>query len=82
MNTTQTPIEHIALPPEGWQRPEDSNHELRLLREIVGHSPVNKMIRTAPALGRSCVEIAAYNVELYTVLSLGMHQTQDAILEA
>jgi uncharacterized protein (UPF0147 family) len=73
---------NVVMPPETWQRPSDSNHELRLLRSIVGDSDVNRLIRHASQKDYSLVQVAAYNVELYKALALGMRPPQDDILES
>ena len=60
------------MPPEGWERSPESNHELRLLRDVVGDPPVDALLRKAWDGGDSAVTVAAYNVELYKALAFGL----------
>ncbi|MFO0971169.1 MAG: hypothetical protein U0520_02345 [Candidatus Saccharimonadales bacterium] len=72
MNESAPDILHIAMPPEGWERPPGSNHELRLLRGVVGDLPVDALFRRARQGGAPAVTVAAYNVELYKALASGL----------
>jgi hypothetical protein len=67
MSETAPDIQHIAMPPKDWERSPGSNHELPLLREIVGGAPVDKLVQRASEL--PIVTIAAYNLELYRALA-------------